>query len=681
MNNAGEIVTAFRAMMTTGEVGALTPDQQDTQTVIAIVGRESELNHLQRLLTQTIASSGKIVFVTGEAGIGKTSIADTFLRIVRERFSSVVISRGHCIEQYGTGEAYLPFLEALGNLLTSPRRDRVAGILRTHAPTWCLQLPSVFGSSGVIEQLQRETIGASKERMQRELTDALLQFTTIAPMLLLLEDLHWADASTIDLLRHICHRISGHRLMVIGTFRAAEVESSTDHPLKGYRAEMRSRNLCEEIALSTLSRESLRVYLEERFAPNDFPGDLIALVHHKTEGHPLFATALLQYLEEGGILVWHEDRWTLSRAIEQVKLEVPETVLSMIQRQLQGLSEDDRKLLQYASVEGEEFHSTALAALIQRSDVEVEEDLARILKKHRVIGAPDEIEFPDGEIATRYRFAHALYQNVLYSEVVSKRRVALHREVASYLLARHRGEANRIAAQLARHHENGRDFVRAVECLDVAADNAISVFANAEANAHLSKAIELLSKTSEEERSSVEAALLRKRGTVRVAVSDFNGAVADFTAALESSRKANKPKAECMALIALSNALFWSHRMEEMAARVAEAEDAARRADDEGLKIEITMMIAMKHLCYGELRDAKSRLDEVIRRSSESSYTPGLNSGLAWRGALHFFQSEYASAEELLLRAHALSTQLRDSFTIMDSLFFLGLSRGNMGRM
>jgi len=679
---AAQVAVAIREMVSGPASSAVAPQaaKLDERTE-AIVGRDAELMQLETMLQQAINSSGRLVFITGEAGIGKTSVADRFLARVRATYPSVVITRGHCVEQYGPGEAYMPFLEAIGTLLAGPHRDRVTRILRAHAPTWCLQFPAVFASTGIIEQLQRETIGASKERMQREMTDALEEIASRSPLLVLLEDLHWADVSSIDLLRHLCHRIEKHRIMVVGTFRAAEVESSPSHPLKGYRAELRSRHLCEEIALATLTLDNLARYLEEHFKPNDFPDALIALLHHKTEGHPLFATALLQYLKEGGILVWQNDRWTLSRSLEELILEVPETVRSMIQRQLDATSEEHRKLLQYASVEGDEFTSTLLAVLMGRSDIEVEEDLAQIEKKHRLVINRGETEYPDGEVATRYRFAHALYQNVLYSELVTKRRVLLHRELANQLLARHRDDPNRIASQLAGHFERGREFDQAFEYLLTAGENAIRVFANVEANAHFTRAIDLLPKTKQDLQGQFLTSAFLKRGTVRVALSDFSAAAGDFEAALTAAKALGDAQAECTALISLANALFWSHRMDEMRTRMSEARDAVERAGDEALRIDITMMTAMKHLCYGELEDAKKSLDEVIRRSEASGHKPGLMAGLAWRGALHFFQSEYEKAIPMVTQAHALSTELRDSFTLMYSLFFLGLSQGNLGKM
>ncbi len=169
-----------------------------------IVGREKELRRLDEALTGAVAKRGRTILITGEPGIGKTTLADEFILHARRRSGALLVARGRCVEHYGSGETYLPFLDAL---VAGTGGARVAAVLRSHAPTWCLQLPAAFGSSGTRAELQQETIGATKDRMLRELGDALNVVTASIPIMLILEDLHWADAPSIDVLRHLCQRV------------------------------------------------------------------------------------------------------------------------------------------------------------------------------------------------------------------------------------------------------------------------------------------------------------------------------------------------------------------------------------------------------------------------------------------------------------------------------------------
>jgi serine/threonine protein kinase/tetratricopeptide (TPR) repeat protein len=649
-------------------------------TVAPFVGRRPELTRLEELLQQTIDGSGRTVLISGEPGIGKTSLADEFLRRARALFPGLSVARGRCVEQYGTGEAYLPFLDAISALLNGPSRERLAAIMLNSAPTWCAQLPVAFSSTGAIERVKQETIGATKERMMREMGDALGMFASISPIVLLLEDLHWADPSSVDLLRHLSQRISNQHLLIAGTFRPEDIER-TDHPLKSYKAEMQAHKLCEEIALDSLSAEHIQDYLNATFAPHSFPPEFAVHIHDKTEGHPLFATNLLQYLHERGDIAKTNEHWSLSRPISEMALELPESVRSMIGRKVDSLADQERRALQYASVEGQEFLSNVVAGLLGVDEVDLEEMLAQLEKTHRLVVTLGEEELPDGSLATRYRFAHALYQNFLYGDLVAKRRIMLHRQ-AGEQLARHYGKrAPQIATQLALHFDRGRDFARAVEFLIHAGDNATALYGNAEAADHYTRALGLAEKLPQETQSETVATLFGKRGAANMALSRFDQSVEDYGELLKHQEVFQSPEKNAAALNALATTLFFSHRLDEMKTRADEALAAAKRAGSETLRLDTMCLMALKHLCYGELAIGRPILDDVIKSARAIDHKPALVSGLAWRGCLYFFQTEYERAIECEQEARQLASSLRDGFLFLTSMFFLGLSQGNLGRM
>ncbi len=650
------------------------------RTAPSFVGREPEMRKLDGFLRQAIEGVGRVVFITGEPGIGKTSLSDEFLRRARKQLPGLLISRGRCVEQYGTGEAYLPFLDAMGTLLQGRGRERIAAVMRTYAPTWCMELPTAFASSGSLEKLQQETIGATKERMMREMGDALGMLSTTSPIVLLLEDLHWADPSSVDLLRHLCQRILTQRLLIAGTFRPEDIERS-NHPLKSYKAEMQSHNLCEEVALGSLSLEHIAEYLDATFSPNDFPAELPSLIYEKTEGHPLFATNLLQYLSERGDIAKVNAHWSLVRALSEMDLEAPESVRGMISKKIDALDAEERRALQYASVEGTEFHSTVTAKLLEVDEIALEEMLAQIGKTHRLIETLGEEELPDGSLTTRYRFAHALYQNFLYGDLVNKRRVMLHQQAGNRLVEHYGKRAPQIATQLAMHFERGRDFTRAIDFLIRAGDNAAKIYGFAEAEKHYTHALTLVGKIPSESQPDKLLTLYQKRGTVNHMLSNFPQAVNDFTEMLEQARLVDSLELQSSALNAMTMTLFFSHRLEETAQRASEALDVAGRAGSEKLRLETMCLVALKHMCYGELKEAKPVLDYIIKTAKALDHKPALLTGLTWRGCLHFFQSEYETAIAIETEASRLASELRDGFLSLTSLFFLGLARGNLGRM
>src|SRR3984893_3648654 len=325
-------------------------------------------------------------------------------------------------------------------------------VLRPHAPTWCVQFPATFASAGTFEQLHREAIGATKERMLREFGDALGALASAVPVVLLVEDLHWSDPSSVDLLRHLASRAGEQRLLLIGTLRPEDVDRS-NHPIRNCKREMQAHNLCVEIRVPLLRRQHIASYLDARFAPNDFPPELSSLIYRKTEGHPLFSAALVHLLSERGDISKSNAHWTVARPLAELGLEVPESVRDMIRKKIEVLEDEDRRALQYASIEGEEFTSTVLAEMLGTDELALEQRLDRLDRVHRLIETRGEEELPDGSLATKYRFAHALYQNTLYEDLLSKRRASLHRQVGE-VVVRHYGDQT-VRVSWARNRPHG----------------------------------------------------------------------------------------------------------------------------------------------------------------------------------------------------------------------------------
>ena len=645
-----------------------------------VVGRELELAKLINALLHASESRGRVLFVTGEPGMGKSTLVDEFIYLMQNQHPTYIAARGHCIEQYGTGEAYGPFLDALAGLLFGPHRELVARLLQTYAPTWCLQFPAVFNSPALLEQLRAETIGATKQRMLREMGDMLEALATNRTLVIWLEDLHEADAPSIDLLRYLSGRIGNRALLIIGTFRPAEL-NVRNHPLNKHKLEMEAHNQCEEIRLPCLTEDAICVYLNLRFAPNDFAKESAKIIYGKTAGHPLFATSLAQFLAESGALATVAGQWKLTLPLATIGLDIPENVRSMIHKQIEMLSHEEGRILQHASVEGEEFTSTVLARLLECDELWVEERLATIEKTHRLIQRLAEEELPDGTVTTKYRFAHALYQNLIYETVLTRRRALLHRRAGEELL-REYGEQNvSVASKLAMHFELCRDYVKAIEFLIVMGDNARGMFENAAAVMHYTKCLGLVHKTPSAQRAAKELELHYKRGSAFVALGQLSDAEAAFSAMLRGARASGRTHDECVALNALANAYMYAHRVDEMGVCAAEGLKTADAIGDPALRSEAMSNCALLHLVSGELHPAKVLFDEAIPIARSTRHMPALLPSLIYRGLHHFFVTEYTNAEALEAEAAGLAIEARDGFHLANALFYLGLSLGNQGRV
>jgi tetratricopeptide (TPR) repeat protein len=643
------------------------------------VGREAELARLASALDRALEGSGSIVLITGEAGIGKTALAGEFLRRAREREPSMVLCRGRCAEQYGAGEAFLPFLDALGTLLLGRGREPTAALLRAYAPTWCLQLPALATTESAGEDLRRQTLEATRERMLREMGD-LFEATSSRGLLVgFLEDMQWIDPSSADVVRHLVNRIARQRILLLGTLRPGA--RAADGPVGGFVTDLRSHRLCHEISVGPFDAPDVSRLLDARFPPHRFPPDLPQRLHRRTEGHPFYVTTLVQLLVERGDIGKLGEEWTLSRVVTEADFDAPESIRALVRRKLGSLDEEDRRALQHASVMGREFLSTALAAVLEVDEMALEERLVRLDRDHHLIDTRGEEELPQGELATRYRFRHSFHQEVLYDDLVSKRRVLMHRLVGERLATLFGNEAPRIAASLALHFERGRDFAAAATYLAHAAENADRLGAHREAEEYLRRALELAERLPDDQRGEKVLELLRRLGTVRLALSRFSEAAETFTRMLGDARAVGSSASECAALSGLCNALFFSHRIEEMAVRAAQALHAAERAGSGALRAEAMLVVAQILQHEGDLDDCRRILDEVALLARGAGHQRALLAAVAYRGVVHYWQTEYAQAEERLTEALALAREARDGLMVLICLQFVGLARGNRGRI
>src|SRR5262249_7109376 len=440
------------------------------------VGREKALSQMRPWLEKVFGGERQIVFATGEAGMGRTALVDTFAQSIGlDRNTRIV--RGQCLEQYGTSEAYLPLLDAIGRLCREQKQ--VVDVLRAHAPMWLLQLPSLVNASDR-ELLSREVSGATRARMLREMGEALEVLSADVPLVLILEDLHWSDYSTLDLISYVARQRHPARLMLIGTYRTVELVVS-GHPLKAVKQELLAKHQCQELPLEYLSGDAVAKYLSVRFPTNHFPAKLAAVIHERTEGNPLFMVNLVDYLLAEGLIGKYEERWKLVGEIKNVEVGVPDSIRQMIEKQVDHLNAEEQRTFEAASVAGAEFSALTLAAGLGQDQAIVEGLCVELAYQRRFIQDCGVQELPNGQAVSRYGFIHALYQNVLYERVPASRLVELHRRIGEHEEVLHGEGAREIAAELAMHFERGREYQRAAKYLQQAADNAIRRFAYQEA--------------------------------------------------------------------------------------------------------------------------------------------------------------------------------------------------------
>ncbi|NOT54291.1 MAG: AAA family ATPase, partial [Deltaproteobacteria bacterium] len=476
-----------------------------------LVGRDAELTQLHKLLEKSLHGERQLVFVTGEAGIGKTALIDAFRRRIetgdwrlalppqtsnlQPPVSSLLFAGGQCVEHYGAGEAYLPVFDALGRLCRGAVGGRVIALLRQHAPLWLSQMPAVL-SSEERAAVQREVIGATPERMLREMVDVLEVLTTEHPFVLVLEDLQWSDSATLSLLTALARRREAVRLLVIASYRPIDVILS-DHPVKQMKQELHAHRFCVELAPELLTEDEVLAYLAAQLPEMSAPSSPLPLLaralHHRTEGNPLFLVNVVTDLISRGIVVEQpQGQWHLTVPVDEIELSVPASLRPLIEQHVLRATPDEQRLLEMLSVAGGDLSVALLANGLEEAPRVVEEWCERLANRERLVRAYGSEPQPDGTVTERYGLSHAFYQHVLYEGLSEARRARLHQRLGEVKEACYAAHANDHAAELALHFERGRNVARALHYLAQAARNATQHYAYREAVEYFTKALALL---------------------------------------------------------------------------------------------------------------------------------------------------------------------------------------------
>jgi DNA-binding winged helix-turn-helix (wHTH) protein len=564
-----------------------------------IVGRKTALAELGACLASALRGQRQLVFVTGEAGIGKTTLVDAFHQQASFQ-PNLRIARGQCVEGFGGKEAYYPMLEALGQLVRDSDGSRVAQTLGKRAPTWLSQFPSLIKAEQR-EALQKEILGATRERMVREICDALEALTAESPLILIFEDLHWVDPSTLDIVSAAARRRGPAKLLLLGTYRPTDVIISQS-PLKALKQDLLVHKLCREIALERLEESDVAEYLTVEFAECTFAAaGLAKLVHRHSGGNALFMVGIVQSMLKKGVIAQLQGKWTLTVPLEKIAPAVPETLQQLIQVQFEQLSMSEQGILRSASVAGDLFSVWAVTGALEIESSRIEDACEGLAEKQQFIKAAGIHELANGEFSAHYEFRHSLYREVLYRQLSDVNRSKLHRLLGQRLKTLCTPSKPELAAELALHFEGGREYDQAISYLILAAENAARRFAYRDSIELLRHALGLVAKLSSSLGDELETRILEFIGDAHYALGAMAESTNAYGAAASRAAQTGLKAAQVSALTSLMRPFGFIDPDQGLAA-IEQAVQVSRSADDPVLLARTQMLAASCRLLYDTWR-------------------------------------------------------------------------------
>jgi hypothetical protein len=510
----------------------------------SFVGRNNERERLDEALKRARAGTGELLLLAGSAGTGKTALIQDFLAgVENDGKSNTVIMRTRCSYQTGSQDAYSPFRNLIEDLLvraaevTVDTTDRVLSTVRrvgVAAARALLEVaPDLLGSlipgSGLAWRAGQKLIGEfipkdassgprdvpERISIHEQYLAVLNQISEKHSVLIVVEDLHWADRSSLDMLSFLVGRIRSLKILLIGSYRPDELSMDAQNrvaPLEKIEREARGNGIGQVIDLSGLTRDDVQAYIGIVFPGNGFEPDFLDWIYRRTEGNPLFAVQILRQMQEIGHLDNASGQWIESPSISRPDY-LPGSVEAVIEDRIQRLEPRWLKLLSCGSIQGTEFSAQVVASVCDDDDAQVIDELVYALQRRLdLVEERGERALASRQILSLFHFTHSAIPKYLYEQyLVSAQRRRLHGKVGQALEQLHRDYADLIAPVLAYHFIEAHEDERAVHYLLVAADRALSVRA-------LPEARDLFRRAASIAGDSMETELLSEIG--RLATSD-----------------------------------------------------------------------------------------------------------------------------------------------------------------
>ena len=658
----------------------------------AVVGRDLELEALFQEFDRARTGRARLVVISAEAGGGKTTLVEAFVRSLEDHEEPLRLGRGRCSERLAGSEAYLPVLEALESLQHHDAHGGLSRLIRAVAPSWYSRITPTSDNDSSAARLAAETAGGSQERLKREIAALLEEAGRIQPVILWFDDVHWADPSTTDLILYLAQRMDGTRSMIIVTARPSDL-AQAKHPFLAVKLDLLARGQCREIRPGPLDTAAIGRYVSMQHAGHAFPEGFPELIHQRTEGHPLFVADLLKDLRRRQVIRQQDGRWVMAADLQSLGRELPPSVRSLVQRKIEALDDDDRKLLGAASVHGTDFETTIMAGALGLGEDDVEDRLERLEREHAIVRFVAEGETMDRALTLRYRFAHHVYQKAFYDALRVTRRAAYAKAIANQLVSRLQEEPCECAAGIALLFETAREHVKAAEYFNHAAQAAARLYAHDETARLAQRGLTLLaSEPPGPERNAVELSLQMTYGLALktgrgYAVPEVGAA---YARARDLCRQVEDPARVIPVLIGLSAHHITSGEIETSRDVALEMLDLFNRLGDPNLQMlgEWSLGAALFHL--GELNVAHQHLERGLALYDPAFHRPrvwetGIDPGVFCRCELSrtllvrgFPDQGLAMALEAVAQARALEHPQPLAFALL-FLTFAHLGRRDPG--
>lgn len=701
---------------------------------VPFVARTRELEKLDRLLGRALQGQMQVAMVTGEPGAGKSTLIDEFATRAEAAHEDLVVAYGMCNSRTGAGDAYLPFRDILVTLTTPPEPEppstdptkpkpkaktrHTRQILRASAEAFLDIAPDIIGvfvpggallgkfvgkvarsaadKTGALNKIDAEPAAeASKAapdlrapaldegKIQQQYTAFLRAVSARQPIVLVLDDLQWADTASINLLFHLVRELKDSQLMIIGAYRENDIAFGRDnnrHPIEPALNEVKRYFGDVWIELDKAGAEDRHSLLDALLdvEPNAYSAEFREALYAKTAGHPLFTLELLRDLQERGDLIKDENgQWRPGNDIDWS--ELPARVEGVVSERVSRLEAPLREILNVAAVEGSAFFAQVVGKILNQAERLILRDMSRELeKRHRLIVEQGEVK-AGRAILSRFTFANTMLQQYLYDQLGSGERRLWHGDIGNALEGLLGAKADDFAIELAHHYDLAGDDEKAIAYLVKIGDKAMQVSAFAQARTAFEKALEHMRDADLESVGAVTRASLQYRladvchrtGTLATAIDLLEVCLADS--------RATDPALASNALTLVSRIRRQQGRYDDALAASQEALTRAEGSGDKTACASALRGLGLSQWQKGDGAAGRVTMERALATYRELNDKRGIAGALAELGAVMFGQSDYPAATAAFTSALAVFREMGDRHSAAIYLGNLGVVAEEQG--
>lgn len=609
----------------------------------SFINREEELKALRSHFNEVLAGNGRVVIIVGEAGIGKTRLIDELAKSISEH---IIYLKGRSLFHEHT-DPYLPFIEAFKQYI-----ERETGSEKIQEENLSIGL-SFISESNITEDFTSEPSGLpigllpvserdvtdkkilrldlneARDRMFEYIVDFLYRISSETPVILFIDDMQWADASSLQLFHYIARSIKNYHVLLIGAYRPEDALTVENSPLLDTLRRLRLDKLMIELSLKRLALKDIDTMIKKLLGRGDVPAPFIRKLYEESEGNPYFIEEVLRALVEEGVINPQAYIWDFS--IDLSKIRVPNTIRDVINRRIMNLDENTKKVLMNGSVLGTRFKYNLLMKTIELPEDELLDILDKLCKLNIIHEEPESEE---------YVFDHVQIRSVIYNSMSKSRVRIIHKKCGEIIETVNADNIDEVVYSLARHFSLGKVPEKAYRYSYLAAQKAKKSLALNEACNYY---IESLSATEELEESP---SIIRTKIEICIELCILYRVLGELEHALEYGNRALK---------------------------------SLLNYPDTALKAKILKEIGLVHNATGNYSEGENYLTESLKAYTELKNTENIGDINRLLGVIHWRMGEYKDAEQHYKESLKIAVQFGIIHLLALTYIDLGNLHGELG--